>query len=168
MKNAIATNPMHRSTTEMLVLQVSENNFKTTFPVNFKPEDQVKVTKPFKTKVAVLETHPGKPPEPYASLLQLLARYGFSEREISIGLAGYDGSSARSYLAEIGLAGTMPGFYNLHLGGNPAGSRLNKVFKLNLSESALLNELNMLLAAFKITRRTNETFGDYALRKQLI
>lgn len=170
MKRAIIQNLMPAAPAGFTgpALQIRENNHVLIRGTASHPENQPMVTKSFKTKLAVLEKPQRKPPDLYASLLQLLAKYGISGQELSIGIAGFTGSTARAYLAEIGLAGTIPGFYNLHLGGNPTGDRLNKIYRINLSETELLNELNSLLAAFKITRKPNESFGDFSLRKQLI
>ncbi len=72
---------------------------------------------------------------------------------------------ARSYIAEIGFVGTGPGKYNLHLGGDNEGMRLNKIYKENLDETTILQELDGLFRDFKNERKKNESFGDYSFRK---
>lgn len=95
----------------------------------------------------------------------LLDQYQLSNEEIIIRMTGCPNGCARSYIAEIGFVGTGPGRYNLHLGGDHEGMRLNKVYKETLDEPAILAELDRLFSDFKNERNTNEKFGDYSLRK---
>ena len=108
---------------------------------------------------------PAKPPL-LGKVLLLLSSHGFDERKIRVGYTGY--GQIKTHLAEIGLVSTTPGFYNLHLGGNPLGSKLNGVYRIQIPETAVLAELNNLLTAYKITRQPGENFGAFALRKKLI
>jgi len=64
--------------------------------------------------------------------------------------------------------GTALGKYNLHLGGDHEGNRLNKIYKESLEEPEILTELDGLFASFKNERNTNEKFGDFTMRKQLV
>jgi sulfite reductase (NADPH) hemoprotein beta-component len=95
----------------------------------------------------------------------ILRRYGLDHEEIIIRMTGCPNGCARPYVAEIGLVGTAPGSYNLHLGGDRQGERLNKIYRENLDESAILSELDGWLARFKSERKTGETFGDFAFRE---
>ncbi len=70
--------------------------------------------------------------------------------------------------ADIIYVGTALGKYNLHLGGDHEGNRLNKIYKESLDEDAILNELDGLFADFKKERKDNEKFGDFTMRKQLV
>ena len=54
----------------------------------------------------------------------------------------------------------------LHLGGDHEGTRLNRVYKENLDETAILRELDLLFWLFKKERITGERFGDFALRQR--
>ncbi|MEP6595113.1 MAG: NADPH-dependent assimilatory sulfite reductase hemoprotein subunit [Ginsengibacter sp.] len=98
----------------------------------------------------------------------LLSKYQLDEEEIIIRMTGCPNGCARSYIAEIGFVGTAVGKYNMHLGGDYEGFRLNKVYKENLEEAEILAELDELFAAFKKERTANESFGDYVVRKQLV
>ena len=82
-------------------------------------------------------------------------------------MTGCPNGCARSYIAEIGFVGTAMGKYNLHLGGDHEGLRLNKIYKESLDEEQILNELDRLFADFKTERKENEKFGDYSFRKIL-
>jgi sulfite reductase (NADPH) hemoprotein beta-component len=88
-----------------------------------------------------------------------------SNEDIIIRMTGCPNGCARSYNAEIGFVGTASGRYNLHLGGDHEGLRLNKMYKENLDETAILKELGILFGDFKKERKVNEKFGDYSYRK---
>lgn len=98
----------------------------------------------------------------------LLAKNELQKEDIIIRMTGCPNGCARSYIAEIGFIGTAAGKYNLQLGGDHAGMRLNKVYKESLDESAILLELDQLFARFAKDRNPGETFGDFAVRIQLV
>ncbi|HWH63546.1 MAG TPA: NADPH-dependent assimilatory sulfite reductase hemoprotein subunit, partial [Ginsengibacter sp.] len=97
----------------------------------------------------------------------LLVKNNLSNEDIIIRMTGCPNGCARSYIAEIGFVGTAMGKYNLHLGGDHEGLRLNKIYKESLDEEQILNELDRLFADFKTERKENEKFGDYSFRKIL-
>jgi sulfite reductase (NADPH) hemoprotein beta-component len=94
----------------------------------------------------------------------LLAKYQLEKEPITIRMTGCPNGCARSYAAEIGFVGTAYGKYNLQLGGDRVGERLNKIYKENIGEEEILAELEPLFAAYATNRRPGETFGDYMLR----
>ena len=98
----------------------------------------------------------------------VLEKYKLSEEDIIIRMTGCPNGCGRSVVAEIGFVGTSYGKYNLHLGGDHYGLRLNKLYKESLDETAILNELDELLGYFKKERKKKESFGDFVVRKQLI
>src|SRR5450631_3935439 len=98
----------------------------------------------------------------------LLRKNGLSQEEIILRMTGCPNGCARSYIAEIGFIGTALGKYNLQLGGDHLGMRLNKVYRESLDEPAILRELDQLFESFASERMERETFGDFALRKQLV
>ncbi len=104
-------------------------------------------------------------PSLISKLDPLLKKHSLENENISIRMTGCPNGCARSYLAEIGLVGTAYGHYNLHLGGDHIGERLNKIYKEDLDEEAILYELNGWLGRFKAERRQGETFGDFAVRE---
>jgi sulfite reductase (NADPH) hemoprotein beta-component len=104
-------------------------------------------------------------PSLISKIENLLDQYQLSDEDIIIRMTGCPNGCARSYIAEIGFVGTGPGKYNLHLGGDHEGMRLNKIYKESLDEPAILNELDKFFRDFKNERNTNESFGDYSLRK---
>ena len=98
----------------------------------------------------------------------LLGKYDLSNENIIIRMTGCPNGCARSYIAEIGFVGTGLGKYNLHLGGDHEGNRLNKIYKESLDENAILSELDGLFASFKNERIGEESFGDFSFRKNFV
>ncbi|HEU4606766.1 MAG TPA: NADPH-dependent assimilatory sulfite reductase hemoprotein subunit [Chitinophagaceae bacterium] len=98
----------------------------------------------------------------------LLAKYGLIEDDITIRMTGCPNGCGRPYVAEIGLIGSSLGKYNLHLGGDRLGQRLNTKYKDNLDEAAILSELDLLLSAYSRDKLTGETLGDFAHRAEWI
>jgi sulfite reductase (NADPH) hemoprotein beta-component len=98
----------------------------------------------------------------------LLKKNGLQQEEIILRMTGCPNGCARSYIAEIGFIGTALGKYNLQLGGDHTGMRLNKVYKESLDEAAILQELDQLFGLFAKEKKTKESFGDFAVRKQLV
>ena len=97
----------------------------------------------------------------------LLEKYGLRDEEISLRMTGCPNGCARPYVAEIGLVGTAYGQYNLHIGGDSIGEKLNVKFKDNLDEQGILNELDLLFGRYSRERNTGEAFGDFVTRKEI-
>lgn len=94
----------------------------------------------------------------------LLIKHELIMDEIVIRMTGCPNGCARPSAAEIGLIGTALGKYNLQLGGDRIGQRLNKLYKESLEEEAILSELDNLFAQYANERVDGETFGDYTNR----
>lgn len=107
-------------------------------------------------------------PELLDKVEPLLVKHQLENEDIILRMTGCPNGCGRSAAAEIGLIGTAAGKYNLHLGGDNEGQRLNKIYKENLGETEILNELDTLFGRFKTEKNASETFGDYAVRKQLV
>jgi sulfite reductase (NADPH) hemoprotein beta-component len=107
-------------------------------------------------------------PELISKIEPLLDKHDLSNNDIILRMTGCPNGCGRSAAAEIGFIGTAPGKYNLHLGGDNEGQRLNKIYKENLEEAAILRELDGLFATFKKEKNSKERFGDFAIRKQLV
>lgn len=104
-------------------------------------------------------------PSLISKIENLLEQHQLSDEDIIIRMTGCPNGCARSYIAEIGFVGTGPGKYNLHLGGDNEGMRLNKIYKESLDETAILHVLDGLFGDFKNEKNKNESFGDYSFRK---
>jgi sulfite reductase (NADPH) hemoprotein beta-component len=98
----------------------------------------------------------------------LLAKYSLAEEEIIIRMTGCPNGCARSYAAEIGFVGTAYGKYNMHLGGDRVGARLNKIYKENIEETEILQSLDGLFSKYASHKQANETFGDFSLRQEWV
>ncbi len=97
----------------------------------------------------------------------LLSELGLGGEEIVIRSTGCPNGCARPYMAEIGFVGKAPGRYQLWLGGNASGTRLNKLFKEVLKEADLETELRPVFARFAQERHAGERFGDWCDRAVL-
>lgn len=97
-------------------------------------------------------------------LEKLCAEVGLEGEEIIIRSTGCPNGCARPYMAELALVGKAPGRYQIWVGGNVAGTRLNRVWKETVKESDLEAELRPLLARYAQERPVGERFGDWAAR----
>ncbi len=89
---------------------------------------------------------------------------GLGGEEIIIRSTGCPNGCARPYMAEIAFVGKAPGRYQLWLGGNAAGTRLNRIYKETVKEAEIEAELRPVLARWKAERHPDERFGDFAAR----
>jgi sulfite reductase (NADPH) hemoprotein beta-component len=107
-------------------------------------------------------------PEFAARFEQLLAGHGLRNEPISLRITGCPNGCARPYLAEVALIGKAPGRYNLYLGGDARGQRLNVLYLENIDEPAILNALDAAFGRFASERRPGERFGDFTWRAGLV
>ncbi len=56
------------------------------------------------------------------------------------------------------------GRYNLCIGGDHVGTRLNEVYRENLDEAGIISTLDELFEGFSKNRNSGEHFGDFAVR----
>ncbi|HJW16169.1 MAG TPA: NADPH-dependent assimilatory sulfite reductase hemoprotein subunit [Flavisolibacter sp.] len=104
-------------------------------------------------------------PELISKIEPLIAKYNLVDEEISLRMTGCPNGCGRSPLAEIGFIGTAYGRYNLYLGGDRLGERLNLKFKENLDEQEILTTLDEVFSDYSLNRVNKETLGDFAARK---
>ncbi|EGQ9040703.1 sulfite reductase subunit beta, partial [Vibrio parahaemolyticus] len=77
----------------------------------------------------------------------ILEKHNLPENDnIILRVTGCPNGCGRAMLAEIGLVGKAPGRYNLHLGGNRAGTRVPKMYKENITDKQILEEIDLLVA----------------------
>lgn len=107
-------------------------------------------------------------PEFISKIEPILAKYNLRDDEIIARMTGCPNGCARPYAAEIGFVGTAAGHYNLHIGGDREGTRLNIKYKENVNEAGLLVELDSLLANYSAKRYDKESFGDFVMREKLV
>jgi sulfite reductase (NADPH) hemoprotein beta-component len=98
----------------------------------------------------------------------LLTAHGLRDLPLVLRITGCPNGCARPYLAEVALVGKAPGRYNLHLGGDGRGQRLNVLYRENVDEATILAELDAAFARFAAERERGERFGDFAWRAGLV
>ena len=91
---------------------------------------------------------------------ELLTKYDLQDNSISIRMTGCPNGCARPYLSEIALVGKSLGIYNMYIGSDSIGTRLNRLYKENLDESGILKEIDMLFSNYA-KQSANQSFGDF-------
>lgn len=94
--------------------------------------------------------------------------HGIERQAIVMRMTGCPNGCARPYVAEIALVGKGPGRYNLQLGGDGIGLRLNRLYRKNLNKQELLRTLDELFRIYAGERLPQESFGDFAIRRGLV
>lgn len=107
-------------------------------------------------------------PELAGKVEALSAKHGLADLALVLRITGCPNGCARPYLAEIGLVGKGPGKYNLLLGGDGTGARLNKLYRENIGEEQILATLDELFARFAAEREPEERFGDFVIRAGIV
>ena len=107
-------------------------------------------------------------PQLLPKLEALLDRHGLIDAPILLRLSGCPNGCSRPYLGEIALIGRAPGRYDLRLGADFRGQRLNQLYRENVDEVALLDVLDQLFARYAGERVTGEHFGDFLLRAAVL
>ncbi len=95
---------------------------------------------------------------------KLCAEAGIASEEIIIRSTGCPNGCARPYMAEIAFVGKAPGRYQVWLGGNAPGTRLNKLWKDVVKDPEIENELRPVLTRYAKERNAGERFGDWCDR----
>jgi sulfite reductase (NADPH) hemoprotein beta-component len=95
---------------------------------------------------------------------KLCAEVGLAGQEIIIRSTGCPNGCARPYLAEIAFVGKAPGRYQVWLGGDTSGTRLNRVWKDMIKDAEIESELRPVLARYARERNNGERFGDWVER----
>jgi len=95
---------------------------------------------------------------------KLCGDLGLGGEEIIIRSTGCPNGCARPYMAEIAFVGKAPERYQVWLGGDVAGTRLNRIWKDMVKDPEIENELRPLLTRFAKERNNGERFGDWCDR----
>lgn len=112
-------------------------------------------------------------PELLDGVEALLAAHDLSKAPINLRVSGCPNGCSRPYLGEIALVGKAPGRYNLMLGADAHGQRLNRLHRENIDEQEILHTLDALFERYADERTaepsgTDEGFGDFLLRVGVI
>ena len=98
----------------------------------------------------------------------LQVKHGIEKDAIVVRMTGCPNGCGRPYVAEIGFVGKAPGRYNMHIGGNGLGTRLNTLYKENITEATILEETDALFARYAAERVAGERFGDFVHRAGIV
>jgi sulfite reductase (NADPH) hemoprotein beta-component len=98
----------------------------------------------------------------------LLATHGLDGADLHIRLSGCPNGCSRPYLGEIALVGKAPGRYNLMIGADHRGQRLNTLYRENIDEAAILDTLDPLFRRYAAEREAGERFGDFLVRGGIV
>jgi len=103
-------------------------------------------------------------PSLISKIEDILAKLDLKEEPISIRMTGCPNGCGRPYLADIGLVGRSMGKYDLMLGGDNLGTRLNKIYKESLAEEQILNELGEIFHKFSLRDDKSQNFSNWQLK----
>jgi sulfite reductase (NADPH) hemoprotein beta-component len=98
----------------------------------------------------------------------LLDRHGLRDEPIHFRMSGCPNGCSRPYLGEIALVGRAVGRYDLRLGADHRGERLNAIYRENIDEAAIVAALDELFARFAAEREPGERFGDFVARTGVV
>ncbi|MBC7988812.1 MAG: assimilatory sulfite reductase (NADPH) hemoprotein subunit [Luteimonas sp.] len=107
-------------------------------------------------------------PDLISKVEALLARHGIADAPIHLRISGCPNGCSRPYLGEIALVGKAPGRYNLMLGADHRGQRLNTLYRDNIAETDILSALDPLFADYAGERTQDEGFGDFLVRRGVV
>ena len=99
-----------------------------------------------------------------SKLEQIMSDVGLPDELINIRITGCPNGCARPYLGEIALTGKAVGRYNLNLGADFSGQRLNRLYLENVDEKTILATLKPMIEQFAAERQQDEHFGDFLIR----
>ena len=94
----------------------------------------------------------------------LLAEAGLANDEIVIRMTGCPNGCGQHWIADIGIEGKALGKYNLYLGADFAGMRLNRLYRENIGEEEILATLKPIIGRYARERQADEHFGDFVVR----
>ncbi len=104
-------------------------------------------------------------PDLLSKIEGLMAAAGLPEGAIIVRMSGCPNGCSRPYLGEIGFVGRAVGRYDLYLGAGYAGERLNKLYRANITEACILEELDSIIRHYASERQGGEPFGDFVIRQ---
>jgi sulfite reductase (NADPH) hemoprotein beta-component len=97
-----------------------------------------------------------------------LDAHGLRDAPIHFRISGCPNGCSRPYLGEIALVGKAPGRYNLMLGADARGQRLNVLHRENVDEPEILSTLDGLFERYAGEREESEGFGDFLKRSGVV
>ena len=89
---------------------------------------------------------------------------GLAGERISFRMSGCPNGCSRPYLGDVGFVGTTLGKYDVMLGGDFDGTRLNRVYAPNVPIGEIPSLLRPIFEAFRGNRQDGEGFGNWVDR----
>jgi len=93
---------------------------------------------------------------------------GLLDRDITIRMTGCPNSCGRPSMAEIGFIGKAPGTYNMYMGGDFVGERLNTLYAESVTEDQIIAILTPIFGKYAKERNKGEVFGDFCVRMKYV
>ena len=113
-------------------------------------------------------------PEVLERLHEALDERGLADEEVHVRMTGCPNGCARPYTTEVAFVGRGKGRYDVHLGGEQVGIRLNEIFCENVPLESLVEVLAPVFDRYASEREDDQRFGDWccavgvaALRREL-
>lgn len=100
----------------------------------------------------------------FPDFMAALEAAGHGDADVSIRMTGCPNGCARSSSSEIGLIGKGPGRYQLLVGGDYNGARLNENLYSVIKIDDAITTIARLLDLWKAQRNDGERFGDWSHR----
>ncbi len=98
------------------------------------------------------------------TLMDQLEEKGYGDLRVGIRMSGCPNSCSRPPAAELGIIGCAPDKYNIYVGGDYEGTRINQLFKEKVTFEELANEIAALFDRWKKEANDGEAFGDWSYR----
>ncbi len=103
-------------------------------------------------------------PEFLDEFYAMLADLSMSDEFFEVRMTGCPNGCARPYLGEIGIVGRSKRSYDIFVGADRHGTRLNTLFARDVDRSLLVSGLEPLVRRYRDQRRDGESFGDFYFR----
>lgn len=94
----------------------------------------------------------------------VLKELGLQDERFSVRMTGCPNGCARPYMGDVGIVGRTLNKYNIYLGGDFLGTRLNTEFAELVPGEEVAATLRPVLTAFRDKRLPGEGFGDFCHR----
>lgn len=98
------------------------------------------------------------------SIIKELEKRGYGKEDIKIRMSGCPNACSRPTTSEIGIMGVSPEKYNIYLGGDYQGTRLNTIFDELIKDVEIPTLICNLIDIYREHKKGNEQFGDFCNR----
>lgn len=103
-------------------------------------------------------------PDLLPQLEAVLEKYNLAEEPITVRMTGCPNGCARPYISDIAFVGRVIGKYDVFVGADSMGTRLNEVLLEQVAFEDLARTLEPVIALFAKYRAQGERFGNFCHR----